>query len=112
MSRHLQLGHIAQSLVQPDLNVSKHKASTTSLCNLFQCFTTLTVEILFLMSSLNLCHSSLKPFPLVLSPQTVLKSMPPSYSQPPFRYQKDTIRSPQSLLFHKLNSLRSFSPSS
>ena len=42
-------------------------ASTTSLCNLFQCLTTLTVKNFFLISNLNPPSFSLKPSPLVLS---------------------------------------------
>ena len=44
------------------LNVCKDKAFTTSLGNLFQCLTTLTVNNSFLVSSLNLPSSNLKPF--------------------------------------------------
>jgi len=46
------------------LNVSRNGASTTSLGNPFQCFTTLIVKNFFLISSLNLPCFSLKPLPL------------------------------------------------
>ncbi|KAK4823530.1 hypothetical protein QYF61_003039 [Mycteria americana] len=55
------------------LNVSRDGASTTSLGNLGQCFTTLIVKSVFLISSLNLPSFSLKPLPLVLSQQALLK---------------------------------------
>lgn len=56
---------------------------------------------------------SLKPFPLILSQQTVLKSLSFSFLQPLFSYWKATIRSPcSSLLFCMLNSPSSFSLSS
>jgi len=46
------------------LNVSRDGASTTSLSNLGQCFTTLIVKYFFLIFSLNLLSFSLKPLPL------------------------------------------------
>jgi len=53
-----------------DLNVSRDGASTTSLGNLSQCFTTLIVKNnFFLISRLNLLSFSLKPLLLVLSQQ-------------------------------------------
>ena len=91
------------------LNVSRDGASPTSLGNLFQGFTTLIINNLFLMSSLHLPSSSLKPLPLVLSLQALLKSLAPSFLQAPFRYWKAAIRSPHSLLFSRLNSSRSLS---
>ncbi|NXJ99538.1 HLTF factor, partial [Corythaixoides concolor] len=56
------------------LNVSRDGLSTTSLGNLCQCFTTLIVKNFFLVSSLSLPSFSLKPLPLVLSRQALLKS--------------------------------------
>ncbi|KAK4810366.1 hypothetical protein QYF61_019285 [Mycteria americana] len=56
------------------LNVSRDGAPTTSRGNLFQCFTTLIVKKFFLISTLNLPSFSLKPLPLVLSQQALLKS--------------------------------------
>ncbi|KAK4826030.1 hypothetical protein QYF61_003851 [Mycteria americana] len=55
------------------LNVSRDGASTTSLANLLQCFTTLIVKTFFLISSLNLPSFSSKPLPLVLLQQALLK---------------------------------------
>jgi len=49
----------------------------------------------------------LKPFPLVLSQQTPLKSLSPSFLQPTFTYWKASLRSHWSLLFSMLNSPRS-----
>lgn len=46
------------------LNNSRNEESTTSMSNLFQRLTTLTVTHFFLISNLNLCSV---PFPLVLS---------------------------------------------
>ena len=65
------------------LNVSKDGASTTSLSKLFHCFTTLIAKNFLLTSNLNLPSFSLKPFPLLLSQQTLLKSLSPSCLQPP-----------------------------
>jgi len=48
-----------------------------TLGNLFQCFTTIIVKYFFLISSLNLPTFSLKPLPLVLLQQALLKSLPP-----------------------------------
>ncbi|KAK4829425.1 hypothetical protein QYF61_004300 [Mycteria americana] len=56
------------------LNVSRDGASTTSLGNLCQCFTTLIITNVFLISSLNLPSFSIKPLSLVLSQQALLKS--------------------------------------
>ena len=46
---------------------------------MFQCLATLTVRDFFLISNLNLPSLSLTPFPLVLSPQPLLKSLSPSF---------------------------------
>ena len=79
-------------------------ASTTTPGNLFQCLTTLIVKNYFLIYSLNIPSFSLKLFPLALSLQTLLKSLSPSFLQPPFKFQKATLRSPWSLLFSTLHS--------
>lgn len=42
---HAQLDQVAQGLFQPQLEVSRDWASTTSLGNLFQCLTTLIVRL-------------------------------------------------------------------
>jgi len=69
------------------LNVSRDGASTTSLGNPFQSFTTPTVKNFFLITSLNLPSLSLKPSPLVLSQQALLKRLSSSFLQAPFRYR-------------------------
>jgi len=56
------------------------------------------VKDFFLTSNLNLPSLTLKPFPLVLSPQTLLKSLSSSFLWLPFRYWKAAIGSPYSLL--------------
>ncbi|KAK4830856.1 hypothetical protein QYF61_013785 [Mycteria americana] len=61
------------------LNVSRDGASTTSLGNLCQCFTTFIVKNFFLRSSLNLPSSSLKPLPFVPSQQALLKILKGCY---------------------------------
>jgi len=61
------------------LNVSRDGDSTTSLGNIFQCFTTLIVKNFFLISSLNLASLSLKPLLLILSQQALLKRFSPSF---------------------------------
>ena len=75
-------GHPHRLLRAPSnltLNVSGHGASTTSLGNLFQCLTTLSIKHFFLTSSLKLPSSSFKPLRLVLSLQALLKSLSASF---------------------------------
>ena len=55
------------------LNVSRDRASTISLGNLFQCPAARIVKNNFLISNLNLSSLSLKPLIFVLSQQTLLK---------------------------------------
>ena len=62
----------------------------------------------FLISNLNLPSFSLEPFPLVLSLHPLVKSPSPSFLQP-LQALADALRSPQSLLFSRLNSLSSLS---
>ena len=89
--------------LQPDLGCLQGWGIHSPLGNLCQCPTTHTVKNILLISNLNLSFSSLKPFPLVLSQQTLLKSLSPlSYS--PFRYWQAALRSPWSLLFSWLHS--------
>ena len=76
---HLQLHQAAQSPVQPDLQCLKGWASTTSLGNLFQCLTTLSVKNLFLISNLNLPFQ-LETISPVLPQQTLVKSVSLSFS--------------------------------
>jgi len=59
------------------MKVSRDGASTTSLRSLFQGLTALTVTDFFLIPDLNLPSLSLKPFPLVLSAQVLLKTFFP-----------------------------------
>jgi len=66
------------------LTVPSDGASTTSLGSLCQGFPTLTAMNFFLTSSLKLRSLSLKPLPLVLSQQALLKSCPHLSYQPPF----------------------------
>ena len=66
---------LCRALCTLTLSVSKHGASTTSLGNLSYCLISLIVKSFFLISNLNLLSFSLKPFPLVLSQQTLLKSL-------------------------------------
>jgi len=61
------------------LNVSSDGTLTTSVGNLSQGFTTLTVKKFFLKSSLNLLFFSLKPLPLVLSLHALVKSPSPAF---------------------------------
>ena len=84
------------------LNAYRDGAFTISLGNLFQCFTTLCVKNIFLISNLKLPWLSLKPFLLVLSLSTLVNSHSPSCLYTPFKYWKAAMRSPQSLLFSKL----------
>ncbi|KAK4831893.1 LOW QUALITY PROTEIN: hypothetical protein QYF61_020040 [Mycteria americana] len=65
------------------LNVSRDEASTTSLGNLFLCFTTLIVKNFFLKSSLNLPSLGLKPLLLGLSQQALLKILEGCYKVSP-----------------------------
>ena len=53
-------------------------------------------ENFLLKSNLNLPRLSLKPFPFVLSPSTLVNSRSPSCLCAPFEYWKATIRSPWS----------------
>ena len=73
--------------LQPDLGcLPKDRASTTSLGNLCQCLTTLIVQNFFLISSLNLSRSSLKPSSLAQSQWTLLRGLSPSFLQLPCRF--------------------------
>ena len=108
--------------------------TNTSLHNQFQCLTTVTVETFSFISSLNLPSLSLKPSPLscchrpcwrvcpllscriIESPRLEKTSKIIQFNCPPitnsshynqllFRNWKAAIRSPQNLLFSRLNSL-------
>jgi len=93
------------------LSVSRDGASITSLGNLGQGLTTLTVKNVFLISSLNLPSLSLKPLLLVLPLQALVKSPSPALWQP-LQALAAALRSPCSLLFPRLNSPSSPSLSS
>ena len=105
MNTHLQLDEGAQSSVQPDLACLQGQG-IQHLSGQY-----VSIKNCFLLSNVNLPSFVLKPFPLVLSQQVLLKSLSPSFLQPPFRYQKAAIRSLGSLLFSRLDSPSSLSPS-
>lgn len=63
--------------LQPDLACLHGWGIHTCIGNPCQCLTILTIKAYFLLSNLNL---HLKPFPLVLSQQTLLKSLTSSFS--------------------------------
>ena len=73
---HAQLDQVLGALASLTLSVSRDEVSTTSLDNPCQCLTALAVKDHSLVSILNLPSLNLKPFPLILLPQTLLKSVP------------------------------------
>ena len=79
--KHPSPDQVAKSPTQPDLErfQGDDGASTTSLGYLLQCLTTVIVKNVFLMSNLNLPSFSLKPLPLVLSLEALVKSLSPSF---------------------------------
>ena len=80
MGRHMF--HQTRLLKAPSslaLNTAREGAATTFLGNLGQGLTALTVKNFFLISSLNLPSFSLKPLPLVLSLQALVKSPSPAF---------------------------------
>jgi len=91
---HLQQIRLLRAPSSLTLSISRDRVSTTSLGILFQSLTILITKSFFFKSNLNHPSFSWKPFPLVLSQQTLLKSLSPSFLQSPFRYRKDAIRSP------------------
>jgi len=60
------------------LNTAREGAATASLGNLFQDLTSLRVKNFFLISNLNQPSFNLKPLPLALSPQALVKSPSPA----------------------------------
>ena len=88
----------AQSHIQPGLECLQGWGIHSLLGQPIQCITTLWVKNFFLISNLNLPCLSLKPFPLALSPSTLVNSHTPSCLYAPFKYWKATMRSPQNLL--------------
>ena len=102
MHRQVRLSRTWSSLT---LKISRDGTPTTTVGNLFQHLTTLTAKYFFLISNLNLLS-------LVLSPQTLLKSLSPSSLLFSLRHWQVAPRSPQNLLFFMLNSPSSLSLSS
>ena len=99
----------AQSHIHLGLECLQGLGIHRSLSNLFLCVTTIWVKNFLLVSNLNLPCPSLKPFPLVLSPSTLVNSHSPSCLYVPFKYWKAAMRS-RSLLFSKLNKPSSLNP--
>jgi len=87
------------------LSVSRDRASTTSLSNLFHCLTTLTVKNFFISKS-----ALFETISLVLSQRILLLSVPFSYR--PFLGMEKLHCSAWSLLSSRLNSPSSLSLSS
>lgn len=68
------------------------------------CFSALPPSQSFsLTSHLNFSSFSLGPFPLVLSLSAHVQSCSPTFQYALFKYWKATMRSPQTLLFSRLN---------
>ena len=114
-------GHLAQlscnEQEHPELNQGARSPSTLSLDvsrdRAIHCLSghpvpvphTLMVKNFFLISNLNLPSCSLKPFLLVLSQQTLLKSLSPSFLQLPLQIlSQATLRSPWIFFFSRMNS--------
>ena len=76
---------LLRALSNLTLNASRDGASTASLGNLFHCFTTLTVQSLFLTSDMNLPSFHLKPLHLFLPLHALVKSPSPAFLQSPSR---------------------------
>lgn len=83
-------GHLQTRLLKAPSSLAlcafREGETPASLGNLFQCLTALTVNNFFLVSSLNLPSSSLKPFPLVQLLHALIKSSSPAFVQVPFMY--------------------------
>ena len=97
------LDQAAQSHIQPGLECI-HRWGIHNLSGYVKNF--------LLVSNLNLLCLGLKPFPLVLSLSTLVNSHSTSYLYTHFKYWKATMRSPQNLLFSKLNKPSSLNLSS
>jgi len=93
----------AQSHIPPGLECLQGWGIHSLLGQPVQCVTTLWGKNFLLISNLNLLCPSLKPFSFVLSLSTLISSRSPSCLYAPFKYWKAAMRSPQSLLFSKLN---------
>ena len=70
---HLQLNQVAQSPVQPQPDL---KCLQGWGIHQFHRFNTLILKNFFLIASQNVSSFSLKPFPLALSQQVLLKNLP------------------------------------
>jgi len=93
------------------LSTAREGAATASLGSLGQCFTTLMVKNFFPISNLNLPSFSLEPFALSYHCTPLCKA-PLHPSCRPLQALAAALRSPQSLLFSRLNSPNSLSLSS
>lgn len=78
---HLQFHQMLRAPSSLTLSIYRDRTSTTSLGNLYHCLTTLIVKSFFCISNLNLPSLSLKPFPLILSQQALLKRLSPYFLQ-------------------------------
>ena len=76
---HPQLGQVVQGLIQSDLESCQGLDINHISGQPVPVLHHPHWKRVFLISNLNLPSSSLKPFPLVLSPQTLLKSLSPSF---------------------------------
>ena len=85
------------------MNASRDRASTTSLVKPIPVLHHALSKEFFPKIYPNLLSFSLKTFLLVLSLSAHVKSQYPSSLQVPFQYWNDAVRSPQSLLFSRLN---------
>ena len=102
---HAQLDQVVQGWIQPHPESLQGQGFYHISGKPVPAFTALTAKDFFFIYNLHLLSLSIKPFPLVLSPQTLLKSLSPSSPFLLFWYWKATTRSPQSLLFSKLSRL-------
>ena len=90
----LQLHQVLTAPYSLSMAVCRDGAATTSLSNPFQYFTTLTVKKIikktytrtFSLYPGHISSFQLKLLPLVLSQQTLTKSLPPFFFKLPFRY--------------------------
>jgi len=94
------------------LSTAREGAATVSLGSLRQGLTVLRVENFFLTSNLYLLSFSLKPSPLVLLQQHLLKSLSPTFLLSRLLLLAAALRSPWCLLFPRLSSPSSPSLSS
>ena len=93
---HPQLHQCSQP-IQPDLGCLQEWGTTTLSATCANASTTLIIINLFLISNVNLRRFSLKPFPPVLSQQTLLKGLSPSYSPTSFLAELCSVFSSTSL---------------